>query len=76
MKTLRPALIFSRTRAERLPKYRVAKVPIEVQLFASGGYSLNMGNHSKLVTVKVGLNRLADWLADNVRVTESVANSK
>jgi hypothetical protein len=35
-----------------------------------------MGNHSKLVTVKVGLNRLADWLADNVRVTESVANSK
>jgi hypothetical protein len=76
MKTLRPALIFSRTRAERLPKYRAATVPIEVQLFANGGHSLNMGNHSKLVTVKVGLNRLADWLADNVRVTEPVANSK
>jgi hypothetical protein len=76
MKDLRPALIFSRTRAERLPKYRAAKVPIEVQLFAKGGYSLNMGNGSELVTVKVGLNRLADWLADNVRVTEPVANSK
>ena len=76
MKDLRPDPIFSRTIPEMLPKYRAAKVPLEVHLFANGGNSLNMGNRSKLVTVKVWLNRLADWLAVNVLVTEPVADSK
>ena len=66
----------ARTIAEMLPKYRAAKVPIEVHLFAKGGHAFNMGNRSKLVTVKRWTNRLADWLADNVLVTEPVANSK
>ena len=66
----------ARTIAEMLPKYRAAKVPIEVHLFAKGGHAFNMGNRSKLVTVKGWTNRLADWLADNVLVTEPVANSK
>ena len=35
-----------------------------------------MGNRSKLVTVKGWTNQRADWLADNVLVTEPVANSK
>ena len=76
MKDLRPDPIFSRTIPERLPKYRAAKVPIEVHPFANGGHSLNMGNRSKLVTVKGWTNQLADWLADNVLVTEPVADSK
>ena len=66
----------ARTIAEMLPTYRAAKVPIEVHLFAKGGHAFNMGNRSKLVTVKRWTNRLADWLADNVLVTEPVANSK
>ncbi len=66
----------ARTIAEMLPKYRAAKVPIEVHLVAKGGHAFNMGNRSKLVTVKGWTNRLADWLADNVLVTEPVANSK
>lgn len=59
-----------------LPKYRAARVPIEVHLFTKGGHAFNMGNRSKLVTVKGWTNRLADWLADNVLVTEPVSNSK
>ena len=57
-------------------KKLAAKVPIEVHLFTKGGHAFNMGNRSKLVTVKGWTNRLTDWLADNVLVTEPVANSK
>ena len=66
----------ARTISEMLPKYRAAKVPIEVHLFAKGGHAFNMGNRSKLVTVKGWSDRLADWLVDNVLVTETVGSSK
>ena len=66
----------ARTISEMLPKYRAAKVPIEVHLFAKGGHAFNMGNRSKLVTVKGWSDRLADWLVDNVLVTEPVGSNK
>jgi len=66
----------ARTISEILPKYRAAKVPIEVHLFTKGGHAFNMGNRSKLVTVKGWSNRLAEWLADNVLVPDPVGNSK
>lgn len=55
----------ARTISEMLPKYRAAKVPIEVHLFARGGHAFNMGNRSKLSTIKGWPQRLADWLADS-----------
>jgi len=66
----------ARTIAEMLPKYRAAKVPMEVHLFTKGGHGFNMGDRSKLATVKGWPNRLADWLTDNVLVTETVGNHK
>ena len=66
----------ARTIAEMLPKYRAAMVPMEVHLFAKGGHGFNLGDRSKLVTVKGWTNRLADWLADNVLITETMGNRK
>ena len=48
-----------------LPKYRAAKVPIEVHLFSHGGHAFNMGTRSKLATIAGWPQRVADWLADN-----------
>ena len=56
----------ARTIAGMLPKYRAAKVPIEVHLFSHGGHAFNMGTRSRLTTIKGWPGRLADWLTDNV----------
>jgi hypothetical protein len=40
-------------------------VPAEVHLFARGGHAFNMGNRSKLATIKGWPQRMADWMADN-----------
>ena len=56
----------ARSITEVIPKYREAKVPIEVHLFAKGGHAFNMGTRSKLATLKGWPNRLTDWLTDNV----------
>jgi acetyl esterase/lipase len=53
------------TIASLLPKYRAARVPIEVHLFARGGHAFNMGTRSKLATLKRWPQRLADWMGDN-----------
>lgn len=45
--------------------YRAAKVPVELHLLAQGGHGFNMGNRSKLASVKGWPSRLGDWLADN-----------
>jgi len=55
----------ARTIAGMLQKYRAAKVPIEVHLFAHGGHAFNMGTRSKLVTLKGWPQRVADWMTDN-----------
>ncbi len=46
-------------------KYRDAGVPVEAHVFARGGHAFNMGNRSKLKTLKSWPQRLADWLDDN-----------
>jgi len=49
----------------QLEKYRQARRPIEVHLYARGGHGFNMGNRSKLASIKGWPQRLADWMADN-----------
>ncbi|MEO8405276.1 MAG: alpha/beta hydrolase [Chitinophagaceae bacterium] len=48
-----------------LQKYRAAKVPVEVHLYAQGNHGFNMGNRSSLNSIKTWSQRLADWLSDN-----------
>ncbi len=48
----------------QLEKYRAAKRPVEVHLYARGGHGFNLGNRSKLASIKGWPQRLADWLAD------------
>lgn len=50
---------------ELLQKYRKAKVPVEVHLYAKGDHAFNMGNRSTLNSIKTWRQRLADWLKDN-----------
>jgi acetyl esterase/lipase len=51
--------------ADLLPKFRAAKVPIELHLFQAGGHAFNMGLRSDRVSFKVWPDRLRDWMADN-----------
>ncbi len=48
-----------------IPKLRAAKVPMEAHIFAHGGHGFNMGNRSKLATLKGWPQRLIDWMGDN-----------
>ncbi len=48
-----------------LEKYRAAKVPAELHLYAKGGHGFNQGQRSKLATIKSWPDRLTDWLGDN-----------
>jgi acetyl esterase/lipase len=47
-----------------LEKYRRAGVPAEVHLYAAGQHAFNMGNRSRLVSIKNWPQRMADWLTD------------
>jgi hypothetical protein len=38
---------------------------VEAHIFGRGGHAFNMGNRSKLATLKSWPQRMADWLADN-----------
>lgn len=55
---------------ELLNKYRAAKVPVEVHLYALGDHAFNMGNRSKFISIKTWRQRLADWLADTGWLTK------
>ncbi len=55
-----------------LEKYRKVGVPAEVHLFAKGSHAFNMGDRSKLATIKNWPQRMADWLADNNVLDPSV----
>jgi acetyl esterase/lipase len=59
----------------QLEKYRAAKRPVEVHLYAKGGHGFNMGNRSKLASIKGWPQRLADWLADNGVLEPPVSSS-
>lgn len=52
------------TALDLLQLYRIAKVPIEGHVFASGGHGFNMGQRSTLKSVGSWPQRLAEWLAD------------
>ncbi len=55
----------SRVIARLFQKYRDAGVPVEAHVFARGGHAFNMGNRSKLETLKNWPKRLSDWMADS-----------
>lgn len=44
--------------------YRRAKVPVEAHLYAQGSHGFNMGQRSKLNSLKTWPQRMADWLND------------
>jgi len=56
----------ARTITDMIPRYRSARVPMEVHLFSRGGHGFNLGTRSKLVTLQHWPDRLADWLTDHV----------
>lgn len=55
----------ARVVADVFQKYRAAKRPVEMHVLARGGHGFNMGNRSKLASVKSWPQRMADWMADN-----------
>ncbi len=62
----------------QLEKYRAARRPVEVHLYAKGGHGFNLGNRSKLASIKAWPQRMADWLADNgfLQSTASLATEQ
>jgi acetyl esterase/lipase len=48
-----------------LQKYRSAKVPIEVHIYAHGKHAFNMGNRSEFISLKVWPQRMAEWMSDS-----------
>lgn len=57
----------------QLEKYRAAKRPVEVHLYAKGGHGFNLGNRAKLASIKTWPQRLADWLTDNDFLKQSTS---
>lgn len=55
----------ARVVASLFQKYRDARVPVEAHVFARGGHAFNMGNRSRLESLRKWPERLADWMADN-----------
>ena len=49
----------------QLERYRQAKRPVEVHLYARGGHGFKLGSGSKLASIKNWPQRLSDWLADS-----------
>lgn len=47
-----------------LQKYRTAKVPIEAHIYTQGSHGFNMGDRSKLNSIKTWPQRMADWMKD------------
>ena len=53
---------------DRQPVSKVSRaegLPVEAHILARGGHGFNMGNRSKLESVKKWPDRLADWLNDS-----------
>jgi acetyl esterase/lipase len=48
-----------------ISEYRQAHVPMEAHIYSKGGHGFNMGNRSKLASIKGWPQRLADWLDDS-----------
>lgn len=50
---------------EVLQRYRAARRPVELHLFAQGRHAFNMGDRSELQSIRHWPQRLAEWLADS-----------
>ena len=48
-----------------LPKFRAAKVPVELHLFQAGGHAFNMGLRKEQASLKSWPTLLINWLGDN-----------
>lgn len=48
-----------------LPKFRAAKVPVELHLFQAGGHAFNMGLRKEQASLKGWPTLLVNWLSDN-----------
>jgi acetyl esterase/lipase len=48
-----------------LQRYREAKVPVEMHMYAKGDHAFNMGTNRNLVSINHWPQRLADWLQDS-----------
>jgi acetyl esterase/lipase len=48
-----------------LQRYRDAKVPVEMHLYAKGDHAFNMGTNRKLKSINNWPQRLADWMEDS-----------
>jgi acetyl esterase/lipase len=58
---------------ELFAKLRAAGVPVEAIFLAQGRHAFNMGDRSKLVTVRTWPQRMADWLSDSGYLTAKSA---
>jgi acetyl esterase/lipase len=58
----------------QLEKYRQAKRPVEIHLYAQGGHGFNLGTRSKLASIKDWPQRMTDWLSDNGFLNSSGVN--
>jgi acetyl esterase/lipase len=52
-----------------LQGYRAANLSVEAHIYAQGKHAFNMGNRSKLVTLKTWPQRMADWMNDSGLLT-------
>ena len=55
----------ARSIATLFQKYRDAGASVEAHVFARGGHAFNMGDRSKLATLKNWPQRMADWMNDS-----------
>jgi len=55
----------SKVVVDLLSKFRTAKVPVEMHLYAKGGHGFNMGRRSKLRSISTWKDRLTDWMVDS-----------
>ncbi len=54
----------ARTISLMLEKYRAVGLPVEAHIVAAGAHGFNMGNRSKLLSIRGLPQRMADWLQD------------
>ncbi len=59
----------ARTISLMVEKYRAVGIPVEVHIVAAGAHGFNMGNRSKLLSVRGLPQRMSDWLADRGYLT-------
>jgi acetyl esterase/lipase len=57
-----------------LQGYRTANIPVEAHIYSQGKHAFNMGNRSKLNSIKTWPQRMADWMSDTGLLTP--ANNK